>query len=172
MTAARAQVHRDIGYLETRMRWAANNHPGFDEFAADLRQLHGRLERATGRVRKPATAGASCFDCGGDLIRPLTDEGLEVEDVVTCQQCHATYDGPRYALALSAAVQAASVQTFDGEEYGTVEAVARTVGRSENTIRKWAGEGALRRVTQNGVPLLSLDDARQCDETRGRRRVS
>ncbi len=125
-----SQVHRDIGYLERKMRWAANNHPGFDEFAADLRQLHGRLERATGRVRKPAKAGASCFDCGGDLIRPLTDQGLEVEDVVTCQQCHAAYDGARYLLALRANVD-------DGQGWVRVTDAATFSRRPVRTIRSW-----------------------------------
>ncbi len=126
----RAVVRAAVGYLETRMRWAANNHLGFDEFAADLRQLHARLERSTGRVRKPAKAGASCFDCGGDLIRPLTDEGLEVEDVVVCQTCRASYDGARYLLALRAGVEGSQgwVRLTDAATFAR---------RPVKTIRSW-----------------------------------
>ncbi len=156
-------------YLEVHARWAANNHDAFGEFAADVRRLHDRLERATGRVRKPAKAGASCFDCGGDLVRPVTDQGLEVEDVVVCQQCGASYDGARYSLALAAAVQDASRLDIDGERYGTVEAAAFDTGRSVNTIRRWLANGLLRRSSRGGVLFVSLVDAADCDAARGRR---
>jgi len=55
-------------YLDTHCRWAANNHDAFDEFASDLRHLHTRLERVTGRESRQPRAEAECFDCGADAL--------------------------------------------------------------------------------------------------------
>ncbi|MCW2601841.1 MAG: hypothetical protein JWM02_3670 [Frankiales bacterium] len=63
------------GYLERRCRWAANSHPAFDEFAADLTRLHQRLEVVTGRSERPIVAEADCFECSGALERLVTEQG-------------------------------------------------------------------------------------------------
>jgi hypothetical protein len=67
----RAVVRQAVGYLERHSRWAAQHHPGFAQYAQDLRRLHARLERATGRAGRREVAEAECFDCGGDLVRQL-----------------------------------------------------------------------------------------------------
>jgi hypothetical protein len=69
--SASREVRDAVAYLARHDGWAARNHPGFDEYAADLRRLHGRLERATGRAGRRQVAEAECFDCGGDLVRQL-----------------------------------------------------------------------------------------------------
>lgn len=128
-----AQVARAAaGYLERHTRWAANQHDAFPEYAGDMQDLHSRLEVASGRVRHPVKAGASCFDCGGTLERPLHEVSAEAsvfpwwipfgigprreqdmpnttrvgpvenENVVRCRQCGSSYDGARYLLALAA----------------------------------------------------------------------
>lgn len=63
-----AEVRAYLGYLETRMRWAATTHPGFGRFAEDIRVLHSRLERATGRAQLVVKAEAECFRCGADAL--------------------------------------------------------------------------------------------------------
>jgi hypothetical protein len=67
-----ATVIGAAGYLERRMRWAANNHPAFDEFASDLRRIVARLEAEVHASPRLATARASCF-CGGRLVRDWPD---------------------------------------------------------------------------------------------------
>lgn len=60
------------GYLEVHARWAARAHPAFDQYVTDLRQLHHRLERATGRDERIVKADAECFRCGaGALVREI-----------------------------------------------------------------------------------------------------
>lgn len=199
--SARAVVRGALGYLETRMRWAATSHPGFAEFAGDLRLLHGRLERATGRVRRPSTANASCFGCGGRLVHQLREVattgtlpdwhwwlpgavgplpalelpeaiGLVEEDEVTCDRCGRTYDGPRYLLALRGAVEAASRLEVEGVLFVTVEIAAQEVERSRNTVKKWAVEGSVRQVQSVGRRMVALEDVRACDAARPRRRTA
>lgn len=132
----RAVVHDAVGYLERMTRWAAQQHAAFDEYAEDLRTLHRRLERATGRVEAVERAEAECFQCGADaLVRKQTDAGLE--DRWTCGRCGETYDWPRYLLACRARVE-------DGQRvlrdvgWGTMVQVAAAVGVRHDTLRKWA----------------------------------
>lgn len=65
------QVHGALDYLARHMRWAANTHQAFAEFASDLNVLHGTLERATARDTVTPVAEAECFDCSSDLIREM-----------------------------------------------------------------------------------------------------
>lgn len=57
-------------YLNSRLQWAADTLPSFEEFATDLRKLRSRLETATA-TDEPADVGAMCQqdDCGTDLRR-------------------------------------------------------------------------------------------------------
>lgn len=94
------------GYLERRMRWAANGHPGFAQFAADLARLHHTLERALGGGLPREKANAACFTCGGALYRLYSPTTGLADDHVTCVACGDTYDPARYALALRGAMDA------------------------------------------------------------------
>ncbi len=71
-----AQIRQALAYLERRMRQASREHPAYDDFATDLRNLHRTLERAAGRDNPIQRAEAECFGCATDnLIRELTDSG-------------------------------------------------------------------------------------------------
>ena len=70
-----ATVAGCLGYLRRWFDLAAQTHPGFDSFAAEIRQLRSRLEWTLGEVDAPKVSPAECFDCGGTLLRayrPLT----------------------------------------------------------------------------------------------------
>jgi hypothetical protein len=64
----KVQVRQASSYLEVHARWAARNHPGFPDYLDDLRLLHDRLERATGRHQRLVRAEAECFGCGADAL--------------------------------------------------------------------------------------------------------
>ncbi|MGZ4610020.1 MAG: hypothetical protein ACXV2H_07170 [Actinomycetes bacterium] len=61
-------VRQAAKYLEVHARWAANTHPAFADFIRDIRALHQRLERATGRAERLIRAEAECFTCGADAL--------------------------------------------------------------------------------------------------------
>jgi len=124
-------VRRASGYLERKARWAAQEHPGFVQFMADLKRLHASLERVTGRALRHSTANAACFDCSGRLVR-LDHPERGLSDVVTCEQCHATYDSARYRLALLAHARAGQPVWL------TVADAARGCSREVETLETWA----------------------------------
>jgi hypothetical protein len=89
------------GYLERRMRWAADEHELFPDFAAELHELRARLQNATSRSQRPVRAPAVCFDCGQDALeREWTDTGLA--EKWTCRRCHRAYEQAEYWLAVKA----------------------------------------------------------------------
>jgi hypothetical protein len=129
--SARAEVRDAVRYLEVHSRWAATSHPGFDQYAADLRRLHRRLEAATGRLAPRHVAEAECFDCGGDLERKLTEHGYA--DQWTCARCGRVYAWERYLLALRMHLRAHPAQGWSLPEH-----VGLTLGVRAQRVRNWA----------------------------------
>ena len=84
-------------YLLRNMTWAADTDDEFPAFADDLTTIRHRLERVTARDERPET-GAPCFDCGADLRRDWTPEGLS--DDWTCPRCKQVYPDARYWLTV------------------------------------------------------------------------
>lgn len=124
-------VLKASGYLERKMRWAANSHPAFESFLADLKRLHAVLERATSRDTPVEKAGARCFECQGDLIRVVDrDSGVSTEDVA-CSTCHSVYDQARYNLALRAAWERTA-------EWVTLTEAARSARTRLETVETWS----------------------------------
>lgn len=164
-----AAMRAAVGYLEVHARWAAEHHDAFEDYLTDLRALHSRLERATGRQRQPTKANAACFDCGGRLMRQVNPTtGLE-DDHVTCDICRAQYDPSRYALALAAQVEQASRMVWDGDAYATPAVTAGLLRRSERTVRDWARRGLIGATSRAGVLFVSIGDAQRESATRDRR---
>lgn len=162
---ARRQSHRPkvvvrqaAAYLEIHARWAAREHPGFADYLDDLRMLHERLERATGRFSRPVRAEAECFGCGADaLVRELTERGYA--DLWTCQRCGETYDWTRYLLALSGRLQESDVPGW-----GLPEQVGYVLGVNPRTVKSWAERGQVSTAClREGDPRIRVwwDDARE-----------
>lgn len=68
-----ATVSGCLAYLEQWMWLAARTHPGFDDFYREMRTLRTTLAWRTTTIDAPEGLPASCFDCGGDLIRTFND---------------------------------------------------------------------------------------------------
>lgn len=121
------------GYLERRARWAATSHLAFDQYLLDLRDLHGRLERATCRHKRDERTNTDCFHCGGVLTRRTQPDGLLDTDA-TCRTCRRRYTPAEYLLA-----QAATVTTArESLGWVTVAAASYASRRPSRTIRDWA----------------------------------
>lgn len=148
----RSETHAAAAYLEVHARWAANTHPGFEQFATDLRDLHRALEQATGRLRHPTKANADCFDCGGPLVRRIDDNGLE-EDHWTCSHCRERYDAARYFLALKAAAEDAPLPEWSAPEH-----VVAKLGIKAATLRKWIERGHVRTKMVDGKTRVLTED--------------
>jgi hypothetical protein len=148
----RGVVRRAGGYLEIHSRWAAQQHPGWVAYVADLRAIAARLERATGRARAASKANASCFDCGGTLVRRLKTVTVEQwwlpgavgplpkllrwtgeidATDVTCDRCRRAYTPAEYALAL----RAAGSSGLQG--WVTISDAAKVTRRSVDTLKSW-----------------------------------
>lgn len=147
-----ATVVGAAGYLRQRMRWAANQHPAFDEFATDLRQLLARLKDAAGLADRPAPAAATCSQCGaGTLVREYrmprpckhkrhapedcdADQG-GLSDHWSCRRCGREYDAAQYLLAVRARREAEAEANREG--WGVPWQVAATLGVPMKTVRTW-----------------------------------
>lgn len=171
--SARAKVRQAVGYLERMTRWAAQHHRGFGDYADDLRLLHDRLERATGRGDRPVRAEAECFDCGADaLVREMTDRGLD--DRWTCQRCGRSYDWQSYLLACRARVEDGRRQLALAG-WGTFAQVSAAVGVPVETVRTWAKRGVVTTCclveSQQQLVFYPDADARAVRNRRGERRA-
>lgn len=69
----RATLAGVTGYLLDRLDRAAQAHPAFDEFAAEVRRHRAGVRAAVGLADVPVEADAKCFDCGGFLLRTYRD---------------------------------------------------------------------------------------------------
>ena len=94
----KATISNVTSFLHEHLTWAAQNHPAFDDFARELRQLRGHVDRALGRSDRPVFANCACLDCGERLARRWTISGLE--DDWTCLGCRRTYTESDYYLAV------------------------------------------------------------------------
>ena len=148
-----------LDYLRAHGRWAAQHHLGYDDYAADIRKLHARMETVTARHRAPTRAGVPCFDCGGDLVHEVDDNGLE-DCEWTCTLCRRRYTDRAYALALSQHVQDASMVTIDGEQWATVARLAHDLDRSLRTVRTIPRVCHACTVRRRGVLLLHVGETR------------
>lgn len=77
--------------------------PPFDEFAKDIHGCRAHLESVLSEGDRDDPAGVGCFDCGGQLVRRMTDTGLD--DKWTCRKCERRFTDPEYHLAVRAAIE-------------------------------------------------------------------
>jgi hypothetical protein len=130
----RATLWRCADYLGTHLTMMAQRHCAFDEFAADLARLVGRLEAVLHDGDKPERAEAVCLKCSGTLIRPVTDRGIS--DYWHCTHCRRQLSTEDYNLALA---------DFTRAHLATAAALATRFGVEPTTIRQWATRGHIKR---------------------------
>lgn len=87
-----------LDWLGARLEWASSHHLAFDDFAADMVRIRGRLEAVTGMHDAPEK-GASCPYCGTALEREYGPQG-RVDDWL-CRRCHRAFNDDQYRLALA-----------------------------------------------------------------------
>jgi hypothetical protein len=156
---AAAVVRDAIAYLRTWHTLAARTHPGFDDYAGELRVLRAQLEHAVGLADDPVVAPiwCSCADSGetsGRLVRwyaPPADAHPGLADEWTCCSCGESMDEAAYLLRLRVLTEIPG--------WVSIEAAARTVDRPQPTVWAWVQAGrvpvACSRFTQRMVVLLA-----------------
>ena len=143
-----ATVARCLAYLQKWHLRAAREFSGFDDYAAEIRDLRARLEHTVGLADDPEPA-APCFACHGDLVREYGDAGLSDDRV--CRGCGAVYEPKDYWFALRVHTQQ------DG--WVPAEEAADRVDRPIATVRAWVQAGfvpvACNRFTRRTVIELA-----------------
>lgn len=96
-----------IDYLDRQMAYMAGfEHVPFEDFARDVRDCVSHLQSVLHDQNQGDRANVGCFQCGGDLERPLGKEGFE--DVWTCGRCRRKYTPAEYNFALRAKLEEAT----------------------------------------------------------------
>lgn len=99
-----ARVDRELAYLRDHLTdMGTTLEPPFSDFATEIRSCRAHLESVLSEGDRDDPAGVGCFDCGGQLVRRMTDAGLD--DKWTCRRCDRAYSDPEYMLAVRAAIE-------------------------------------------------------------------
>ncbi len=148
----RATVWRCADYLGAHLTMMAQRHLAFDEFAADITRLRGRMEAVLHDSDQPERAEAVCLKCSGTLIRPVTERGTS--DYWHCTRCRRQLSTDDYHLALAQFTQA---------HLATAPALATKIGVEPSTIRQWASRGHIKRWGRDasGATLYRIGEVRQ-----------
>lgn len=154
-----------VGYLTRNLdtgHKAAQTFPAFDELAAGIRQLRSTVTHAAGLADDPVAAPASCFDCGGRLLRTYGDTGLT--DDWTCEGCRGVYDQASYFLALRAHHAEAK------PEWRPPTVAAWLVDRPFRTLQTWMRLGVVASVchTVSRRQLVWMPDVKAASDATAR----
>lgn len=152
-----ATVRNCLDYLREHHTLAARTHPGFDDYATDVRELRSVVEHAVGFADVPVKAPASCFDCGGALVRLYTDRGLT--DDWTCRLCRGVYDQASYFLALRA-------RRDECEGWVPVRVAASVLRIPTSTLFRWAADGQVAVRVEAGRSLVEWSEVSRLREAR------
>jgi hypothetical protein len=169
-----ATVRHAAGYLEVHARWAATSHPGFPEFADDLRRIHATLEQATGRSERRIVAEAGCMSCGGVLVREVRPRKSEAEPLrkgtedegyqsgYTCQNkgCGRVYHIPpepaegfnEYAWALKSHLE------DHPQEWAPSDFICKWHPVTPELLRQWKKRQQVATAVRYGVTLYRVAD--------------
>lgn len=179
-----ATVGGCLAYLRDWHAHAARLHPGFDDYAADVRQLRVRLERVVGMADDPLSAPAKCFDCSGQLVRTYVqpadtdvvpehdcsvcdrrhagrhgNEGEGLTDDWTCRSCGRVYDQASYFLALRASRD-------ECQGWVPVKVAAAVLRVPESTLFRWVARGEVETMRENGRTFVEWSEVSVLREER------
>lgn len=131
----RATMWRCADYLGTHLTMMAQRHEAFEEFAADLARLRGRLEDVLGEGERDEK-GAPCMKCGTlQMRRCHPRQGFL--DEWHCPRCRVTSTAAEYWKSVEQDYQ-------DNATALHAEAIERRTGVAIGTIRVWVNRGKVK----------------------------
>lgn len=95
-------VDASAAYLLDHLSWAAQHHPAFDAFAAEMRQQRARIEDVLHTGQRP-WLGAPCETCGQPLERIWATD--EAHDRWWCERCKNSFELGEYVENVSRAAR-------------------------------------------------------------------
>ena len=141
-------------WLHTKLDWAADHYPAFDEFTTELTAVRAILERAHGLDPVKTDRSGPC--CGQALHHLVTNAGVREE--FSCGECGSEFTPDGLELM---------TQSLAGEahELVTQNVAAELLGTSRKTINSWIRRGKVqaygsaRNVYVDEVKRLAGQDA-------------
>lgn len=128
--AGRATITDAAGYLDQHLTMIAQRHPAFDELAADLDRLRGRLEAVLCEGDREDETRTPCITCGTRLVRRY---GRRVsDDHHQCPRCQRRYIGDEFVRAKHHHLASEEAATWV-----LLSHAAQIVDRSGRTVRTW-----------------------------------
>lgn len=102
-TSLLVTVARAGEYLEGLLAGPFPHGDEFEDFAADLRACLTHIGAVLHDSDQGDRANIGCFDCGGQLERRVTKQGMD--DRMTCRDCGRRYTSNEYGLAVRAKIE-------------------------------------------------------------------
>ena len=128
-----------VGFLQSWLSKACQQHPAISEFAFEVRSLHrsckaaaGQSDRAGWRVTCPTDADDG--ECGSVLVVRSEDFGGEV----SCRSCKVTWPVERLLRVVASSRHA--------ELWLDPDAASEWIGVHPATLRRWAAAGRINRA--------------------------
>lgn len=153
-----ATVAGCLTYLRDHHWLAARTHPGFDDYATEIRELRSKLEHVAGLADDPVRAPAQCFDCSGQLVRTY-EEHQGLTDDWTCRSCKRVYDQASYFLALRASRD-------ECQGWVPVKIAAAVLRVPESTLFRWASRGEVETQREDGKTFVEWSEVSMLREER------
>ena len=148
-------------YLLAWHTLGARTHPGFDDYATEIRDLRSKLEHVAGIANDPRRDPIPCA-CGGRLIQEYGDKGLAADR--HCRSCGQVYPPNDYAFHLRLLT--------DTPGWTSIAQAARILDRPVVTLKAWVASldlpAVCNRLTRR--MLVDIEVAQQLDEERPTRR--
>lgn len=126
----RATMWRCADYLGQHLTLMAQRHPAFDEFAADLARLRGRLEDVLSEGEREEPTKTPCLECGAMLVKRYGKRA--VDDHHQCPRCGRRYHGDEFTRA-----KHHHLASEDAATWVPLTHAADMVDRSGRTVRTW-----------------------------------
>lgn len=135
-----------VRFLQIWLDNACRDHPAIDDFASEVKEVHGKARNAAGITHRQAwTVTCPADTDNGDCRQPLKITGEDFDTTVTCRSCRTIWTVQR--------LMRVAVTDPNSDIWCAPDDAADYLGVHPGTLRKWAGAGKISR--RHGLYSLS-----------------